>query len=274
MPYPTFEEARLYKAPFKMFDIRISIRLDYPLFDGHFRDDFDGTVLDSAKWDKKVPSWGVLTVSGGTALCGVAGPAISPAWFSSKPNITFPKDQNTNWTMEARVKFPNIYGNGVFFRVCSLEARDAVLAVKCNLADGLTVEGPDQQTTHWSNGVDYGWHTYKLTFTANTKMYEVFVDGVSEGTYSAVGYRADYIVVGNSVARQGLVGDWTEIEVDYVDVTGTAETMEIPNWAGPMYLYDYIGYDNELWAYLPLWERGRIDIHKKNTADALWKSVV
>lgn len=171
--------------------------------------------------------------------------------------------------MEAKVKFPNIYGNGVFFRVCSLEARDAVLAVKCNWADGLTVEGPDQQNIWWSNGHDYGWHVYKLTYTAQTKMYEVFVDGVSKGTYNAVGYRADYIVVGNSVARQGIPGDWTEVEVDYVDVTGTVEIFEIPDWAGPMYLYDPIGYDNELWAYLPLWERGHIEMHKKNTADAL-----
>jgi hypothetical protein len=36
-----------------------------------------------------------------------------------------------------------------------------------------------------------------------------------------------------------------------------------------MYLYDPIGYDQELWAYLPTMLRGRITMNKRNTADAL-----
>jgi hypothetical protein len=278
--YPTTEEMAIYKSPYKIFDVKCYVRLDHPVFISPFHDHFDGTTLNESLWNKKKPTWGALTVAGSAITLGTTYEAISPAWICSQPNVAFPKNTTTDWLFETRLRFPTITGYGVFLRICSLENVDAVMAVKANLAEGVIVKAPDESSegspTLWSGGLTNNYFRVRVAYSAIAREYTISVDANDDGVYesgpytvTAVGYRADYIVVGNSTARQGDLGGWTEIQVDYITVTGTSESYALPKWAGPMYLYDSIGYDQELWAPLPLVIRGSISVAKENITDTL-----
>ncbi len=276
MPYPTVEEARIYKSPYKFFQVRCATRLDHPVFTDPFEDNFSGSALNEDLWNKKLPTWGSIVVAGGTVTIGTLGIAISPAWISSKPNMAFPKTTDTDWTFETRMRFQNLTVFGVFLRICTLEDANGILGISCNSVVGLDVTFPDRGTERWAPGVDTTWNRYKLAYSAASKEYTLSIDANDDGAYelgpwtiSSVGLRADYIAVGNTVARQGTALNWTEIEIDWIRVTGTSESYEFPVWANPSYMYDALGYDNEVWTVLPTVLRGRIDIHKRNVADAL-----
>jgi hypothetical protein len=277
--YPTAQEMEIYKSPYKLFDVRAAVRLDYPLFVSPFHDHFLGSALDRTLWDVKLPTWGVCTISGSTCRLSTTGEAISPSWIVSKPNLAFPKNKTTDWVLEIRIRFPVVTGFGVFFRVGTLEYEEAAFAVKANEA-GLEVKLPDSsiggEHDIWVTGDPTPWRRYRMVFDASEHMYSVYIDADDDGiyelgpfNYDATGLQADYIVIGNSTARQGSVGAWTEIETDYITITGTSESYDLPVWAGPMYLYDSIGYDQELWAYLPTVLRGDISISFENATDSL-----
>jgi hypothetical protein len=282
--YPTTEEMEIYKSPIKQFEVRAAVRLDQPIFISPFEDQFAGSSVDRTLWDLKKPTWGVATVSGGVLTLGANGDAISPAWVVSKPNLAFPKNTTTSWTLETRVRFPTITGFGMFFRVGSLEYKEAVFAIKCNenylqvkLPDSSSyVEGETDGEVWRASGSKTDWRRYKLVYNARARTYTVYIDEDDDGVFetgpfstSAVGKRADFIVIGNSTARQGWLGAWTRLQVSYVTVTGVSESLELPDWAGPLYLYDAIGYENELWSTLPTVLRGNVDIGLKNMTDGL-----
>jgi len=280
MPVPTTEEAEIYKSAYKLFDIRAYIRLDHPLYESPFEDHFLGAALDENKWYRFLPSWGTLTVAGSTILLGTSIPAISPAWVCSKEAIAFPNVQKDYWVHEWRMRFPTITGYGVFYRVCSLDSPEAIVAVKCNLADGLTLEFQDG-TRVWQPGADSTWNRFRFEYLPDTDQYRLTADADDDGifelgpwTISATNLKPDYIVIGNSTARQPWLGTWTEIEVDYVRTTGVSELYDIPVWAGPQYMYSDLGYADEVWAELPTVLRGNIDVHKRNICDILQLDLV
>ncbi len=276
--YPTLEEMEIYKSPVKQFEVKAAVRLDHPIFTSPFHDHFDGTALNTALWDLKKPTWGVCTVAGSTVTLGTSTIAICPPWMTSKPNLAFPKDTRTSWQLDARLCFPTVTGFGVFFRVCSLWNHEAIFAVKC-ATGGIQVKMPDRDVTEegvlWDTP-GHGWIRVRLVYDAHARTYIAYIDTNDDGTFeegpftiSAVNFQADYIAVGNTTARQGFIGNWTEIEVDYVTVTGVSETYELPDWAGPQYLYDAVGYENELWSFLPSVLKGSIDIALRNDTDGL-----
>src|SRR5690606_26954539 len=215
------------------------------------------------------PSWGTVTVSGGTVTLGTSEEAISPPWLQSKHNLAFPFSRDTDWTFETRLRFPTVTGFGVFLRVCGRSFRDAeaLLAVKASQADGIVVNVPDgfaAEHTVWSSVGGADWRRVRLAYSAQAQTYTVAVDQDDDGTYETVetvavaGRYADTIVIGNSTAIQGNLGAWTQIEVDYVTVQGTAEQVIIPDWAAPF------TYDGERFAWLPTVRSWRISIDKRN----------
>lgn len=276
MPVPTADEAAIYKSPFKQFQVKTLIRLDQVVFESPVRDDFNGSELDSTKWHSFSPSWGLLSVGGGEVSFGTSSPGISESFFVSKPNVWFPKSIDHDWTLQLRVKVTGFNSHGTFITIGSLQKFRGLMRIGANLAEGLYLEMPATTSPHFVDyGLDTSYKTYRLVYTASTQMYEVFVDEeggggfISQGTLSAVNYRADYIVFGNAAVRQGGVADWTTMTVDYIQMTGTTEAFEVPEWAGPEYLYDDLQYQQELWAELPSVIRGRIDISKDSESDTL-----
>ncbi len=279
MPYPSFEESQIYKSSYKLFQIRAMVRLDEPTFVSPFTDSFDtdypNTRVNPALWNTNFPSWSDITIVGSSITMDTLADSISAPWFSSKDGLAFPRDPNIAWTLDVRMRFSVFAGYGVFFRVHSIEQAEAVLSINGNTADGLKVEDYNK-TTYLLDAVGNGWHRYRLVYDPINMDYTLTIDANDDGvyelgpyTFSAVSAQADYIIVGNSTAIQGDLGDWTPIEVDYVTVIGTSETYAIPDWAGPYYLYESLGYQTELWAELPTHLRGSVRIDKENMADGL-----
>ena len=255
------------------------VRLDEPSFVSPFRDDFStdypGTRINTALWNRQFPSWSEITIAGGTITLDTLADSISSPWFSSRDGLAFPKNPDTAWTLEVRMRFPAFAGFGSFFRVHSIEQSEEIFAVKGNTALGIEVRNY-LGTQLWLPGADTTWNRYRLVYDPINLTYTVTIDANDDGvfelgpfTYPAENAQADYIIIGNSTAIQGDLGNWTSIEVDYVDVTGTSETYNIPDWAGPFYLYESLGYQTELWAELPTHLRGSINVDKQNMADGL-----
>lgn len=273
MPYPTTEEAAIYKNKFKQFEVECFIRLDYPVFSGYVSDNFDGAELNPDLWHSFNPSWGRLEVTGGEVIFGTSSPGITESWFVTKENIWFPRSTDNDWFMQTRVRTDTINGFGTFIDVISLEQYRPLFRIEVN-AGGTAVQMP-APTDVITLGPDLTYNTYRLEYHASTKEYELFIDQesgsgfVSLGTMSAVNYRADYMVFGNSGVRQGFLSDWSVLRVDYLIVSGTPEDFNVPEWAGPQYLYDQLQYQNELWARLPSVIRGSINVDKENESDTL-----
>lgn len=273
MGYPTFEEAQIYKSRTIQHEVRAAVELDYPVFSGSFSDTFPSDILDTDKWFSFVPSWGTVTVVGSTLTLAVTGNAISPPYIQSRHNLAFPLRRDTDWTFETRLRFPTVEGFGVFLRVCGRSFRDAeaILAIKNNTASGLEVHMPDgffSDGVHWAPGADTSWNRYLLEYDASAGTYTLSIDADDDGVFevgpfvtTVDGRYADAIVIGNSTAIQGTLGAWTVIEVDYVDVTGTAEAVEDPDWAAPF------AYDGTRMSYLPTLKSGRVSIDKQNMVD-------
>jgi hypothetical protein len=273
MPVPTVDEAAIYRSPQAQFEIKTLVRLDFPVFSGNILDNFDGTELNPDYWYKFSPSWGLLNVAGGEVEFGTSSPGISESYFVTKPNIWFPRKTDTDWTLQWRSKVTAYHGFGTFIDLVSLAQYKAIVRLEMN-AGGLSVQMPSR-TQVLGLGLDTTYNTFRVVYTAAAKEYELFVDQESGSgfqslaTLSAVNNRADFLVFGNSGVRQGELSDWTTVKVDYCSVIGTEEQFEVPDWAGPQYLYDQLQYANELWAELPAVIRGRIDQRKSNEADTL-----
>ncbi len=275
MTIPSFAQAEIYKAKTIISEVRAAIELDHPVFSGAFSDDFAGATLDTDKWFQFVPSWGAVTVGGGTVTLSVTDPAggIAPPWIQSRHNLAFPVSRDTDWTFNLRCQFPAVTGFGVFIRICGRSFRDAeaIWALKCNTADGLTVHCPDGfsvDSVIWSTPGGAPYRRYRVFYDASAQTYTCSIDQDDDGVYETVvvvpvaGRYADCIVIGNSTAIQGHLGAWTSVQVDSVSVTGTAETVQDPQWAAPF------TYDGTRFSYLPGHTGGRVSIDVDNIVDA------
>jgi hypothetical protein len=276
MAAPTLEESLVYKSRVIKSQVRAAVEIDYPVFSGHFEDDFDvvGPGVDDAKWFSFVPSWGLCLQESGNLRVGTTSQGVAPAWIQSKHNLAFPISRETDWVLQIRAAASPITGYGSFIRICGTSFRDAeaIVAIKANAADGLIVTMPDATmtlTTVWSNGADSSFNRYRVTYDASAQTYTVEIDADDDGTYeigpftAAVdGRYADAVVIGNSTAIQGAMGDFTEWKVDWIDIVGTAEVVEHPSWAAPF------TYDGTVFSYLPTILSGRVAIDKRNLIDA------
>ena len=171
-----------------------------------------------------------------------------------------------------------MHGFGSFIRLCGKSYRDAeaIWAVKCNTADGLTVHCPDGFSVNniIYNGVAHaGWMRVRITYSWQAQTYLVELDMDDNGVYEwselepVDGRYVDDIVIGNSTAIQGQLGDFTTIDVDSVAVTGTAETVDDPDWAAPFAYSNSDGTTTRM-SWLPTLLGGRISIDKDNQVDA------
>ncbi len=275
MGYPTHSEAQIYKSKTIISQVRAAVELDYPVFSGQFHDDFNGLGLpDAAKWFVSNPSWGLCTQWVGALWIGTSAPGISPSWVQSRHNLAFPIRRDTDWTFQIRCAAATITGYGTFIRICGRSFRDAeaIFAIKCNTADGLSVHAPDGFSADnilWNNGADSSFNRYRVRYDASAQTYTIDIDANDDGTYEigpfvvpVAGRYADAIVLGNSTAIQGALGAWTEWHIDWVDVLSTAESVEYPNWAAPF------TYDGSVMSYLPQVLSGRISCDKDNIVDA------
>lgn len=275
MGYPTHDEARIYKSKTIQSQIRAAVELDYPVFSGTFHDDFNGAGLpDSTKWFINHPSWGLCTQWVGALWIGTSSAGIASSWIQSKHNLAFPLRRDTDWEFRVRAAAATITGYGNFIRICGRSFRDceAIWAVKANLADGLHVNMPDGfsvQNTRWNNGLDVSFNRYRVIYDASAQTYTCYIDADDDGTYeigpfteNVNGRYADAIVIGNSTAIQGALGDFTEWHVDWVDITGTAESIVYPDWAAPF------TYDGTRFSYLPTVLSGHVSCDKQNVVDA------
>lgn len=274
MPVPTAEEAAIYKSPGLFFETKVLVRLDRPVFTSPMRDDFNGSALNPDNWHSVSPSWGLLEVAGGTVRLGTIIPGINESWFVNKENIWLPRSTTYDWTLEFRMRVNVFNGFGTLITLQSLEQWQGIFEVEVNTALGLSIQMPNENEIE-NLGADTSWNTYRLVYTASNREYEFFIDEeggggfVSRGGLSAVDYRADLLVFGNAGSRQGILGDFSEIEIDYVEVIGTSEAFEVPEWAAPQYLYDQLQYQAELWAELPSVIGGTAEFDKENAADTL-----
>jgi hypothetical protein len=275
MTAPTFEEAEIYKSRTIQSQVRAAVELDHPVYSGNFSDDFAGAAVDTTLWFQNIPDWGEITVGGGAvslAVTGVDG-GISPPWMQTRHNLAFPLRRDTDWQFDMRCRFPVVTGFGVFVRICGTSFRDAeaVWGLKCNEADGLGVYCPDGFTADnliWSTVNGAPWRRYRVNYDASAQLYICGIDQDDDGVYETVvnvpvaGRYADAIVLGNSTAIQGNLGAWTQLDVDSVSVTGTAEAIVDPYWAAPF------TYDGTRFSYLPLVLSGRVSCDKDNIVDA------
>lgn len=275
MAYPTVDEAQIYKSKVIKSQIRASVQLDYPIFSGHFEDDFDGLGLpDSSLWFINNPSWGLCTQWVGALWIGTTSPGIASSWIQSRHNLAFPLRRDTDWVFQMRMAAATITGYGNFVRICGRSFRDAeaIWAVKANTAESLHVTMPDGFSVEneiWNNGLDTSFNRYRVRYDARAQQYICDIDADDDGTYeigpfvvAVNGRYADSIVIGNSTAVQGALGDWTELHIDWVDVVGLAESVRYPEWARA---YDYGG---EKFTYLPTLLGGRVNCDKGNIVDA------
>jgi len=273
---PTGTDREVYKSPVRSAETRILVQLDEPVFTSPFFDDFLGSSLNGYLWDTRNYSWGNVTVSGSVLTVGVYGSSISTPYVSSKPKLAFPSSREFGWTLTMRLSFPTLASHGNFVMVGSLDTPWRVLSVEANSVSGVAIRLEGVTPAVVSNlGAFTGWFRVQVTYDPIANTHTLWVDDNDDGAYtpigtcSAVGRHPDSIVIGNSVAIQGGLADWTKINVDWVRVDGMSETVELPEWAGPMYIYDAIGYEDELWATLPQVEGWRSSHHKKNATDAL-----
>lgn len=280
MGYPTFDEALIYKSRTVQSQVRAAVGLDYPVFSGAFSDDFDGGTLDLTKWFG-VPyymDWVTQTFGASDLTLDVTGPAICPGWIQTRHNLAFPIRRDTDWVFNLRACFPKTTSYGNFIRICGRSFRDAeaVWALKVNAAQGLRVNVPDGYSTEhniWSTVDGAPWRRYRVTYNADAQTYTCEIDQDDDGVYETsvvepvAGRYADAIVIGNSSAIQGLLGDWTSIKIDSVSVTGVAEPVVDPEWAAP---FNYRDEDGSLvrMAWMPTIKGGRISIDKDNIVDA------
>ncbi len=289
MGYPTDAEAEVYKARTIQSQVRVAVELDYPVFadDGYglgtFFDDFDGSEVDADQWFQWCPSWGTVTVAGSTVTLGVSENGIAPPWLQSRHNLAFPLRRDTDWHFATRLRFPYMTGYGVFMRICGRSMRDAeaIWAVKADTANGITCHCPDGFTADnivWSTaGAGTDWRNFAVWYDASAQAYTVGIDQNNDvvdmedqadpgwdvlTVVPVAGRYADSIVIGNSTAIQGTLGDWTQIEVAYVGVSGTAESVEDPEWAAPF------THDGTRFSYLPTVKSGRLHVDKDNLVDA------
>lgn len=274
MAYPTFDQAEIFKAPNLRTEVRIAVELDTPEFTGTFSDDFAGAALDATKWESYSPSWGYIAQIGGTLRVGAASDGIAPSWVQSKAGLAFPRNRDTDWQFDVRCRFPVATGFGVFLRLCGSSFFDAESVWTIHETEAIDLycacpDGFDADNVIWSTaGAPDAWRRYRVVYDADAETYTTYIDQDDDGLYEIVrvtpvaGRYVDTIVIGNSVAIQGNMGPWTQIEVDSISVTGTAEVATDPEWAAPF------AWDGTRWTYLPQMLGGRISIDKDNVVDA------
>lgn len=265
MSAPSGIEKEIYKSQCKTAGrVRAKIRLDRTLASVNFVDEFAGAVLDPALWSSWQPTNTSITIAGGKLTLASTADTNGFPVVESLPGISFPQDLSIGWTLEWTMEFPIITGYGVFFRVCDIQNPDAIVAIKCNTADGLGLHMPDG--TELENlGADVGSHDYSLVYTPPTNIaagqYELFRDAVSKGTIPSTGRQAWYIAIGNG-SVQVAMGSWTNIAVSRVDVNLVApEQQSWPGWTDK----EVIG--SETWGRIPNIASYSVGSHKRNDLD-------
>lgn len=263
MAFPTGAEIEIYGSPVKQSEARVKVRLDNPVASSNFLDEFSGTDVDTALWSYTRPAGGTIQVTGGElVLKGASTNAYPVVW--AIPGKCFPLDTSIGWTLEWTMRFPAINGFGVFFRVVDLTNDAAIVAIKCNTADGLTVEMPDGTAVE-SLGADTGSHDFTLVYTpatgGNAATYELTRDAVSKKTMNVDDRQAWSIVIGNG-SVQTSIGNWTQLNISRVDVNLTsAESQNWPGWTDR----EQVG--SEWWGYLPWVSSLSMGFHERNQVD-------
>ncbi|MFH1603486.1 MAG: hypothetical protein ABIH03_06230, partial [Pseudomonadota bacterium] len=233
MAAPTGIEAEIYASPVKLSDTRVKVRLDKAVASTNFVDEFAGSTLDATLWSAIIPTDSEVSVSGGALhLRAYDSNGYPVVW--SMPGKTFPLDVSIGWTLEWTLAFPAITGFGVFFRIVDLTNDAAIVAIKCNQADGLTLEMPDG-TNRESLGLDTASYNYTLVYTpaagGTAATYELTRDGISKGTMSATNRQAWSIVIGNGSIQTDIMS-WTQMTVGRVDVNlASPESQDWPDWS-------------------------------------------
>ena len=264
MAAPTGIEAEIYASPIKLSDTRVKVRLDKALATTNFVDEFAGSSLDPTLWSAITPTGSEVSVDGGNLHLQAYDTNGYPVVWST-PGKTFPLDPTIGWTLEWTLAFPVITGFGVFFRVIDLANENAIVAIKCNQADGLTVEMPDG-TRRESLGLDTNSYNYTLVYTPATNIaagsYELTRGGVSKGTMAATDRQAWAIVIGNG-SIQTNVGNWTHMDIARIDVNlDSVETQDWPEWTDREE-----DSDNHWWGRIPWVSNISMGFHERNQVD-------
>jgi len=273
MSVPTSAEQAIYKGGAREWEVLVQMSLIEAPFSGLWSDSFNGSSLDTNKWLAYSPEgWGAITVENGHVLItantetsngNIVGQPYPPFVVSRiGDGVPFPT-KRYNFTHIFQVQFPSIAPYGVQYRVMAPD--QVICEVEANEALGLNVKMNEQLVIAW--GLDTGTHTFVLSYDASIGLYSLTRDGVFIASLSSWKMPLA-IVMGNSAVDQGIVGKWTDIQVNEVLTLGAADSYDDAIWVSYSPQTKFYE-DGQWWAYLPYVIDGRVDVGRQNDVDTL-----
>lgn len=186
-----------------------------------FNEDFNGTAVDSAKWDAGMDNGGTITVAGGAAAF-VTATAGQNAYLTSNGSLDFSGSPD-NWGAEVKFTLNGAYSGWTPYRNFIL-----LDGLTTATTEGWTNQGFDLRTlredsSHFSlawNGWDndFGYRDPTVLATG----FEAGVAHVAQVQRKADG-TVDIYMDGNLVSNQSLLGGVNPAQLRIGDVTGYVE---------------------------------------------------
>ncbi len=217
-----------------------------------FEDGFDGTEIDSSKWNTDIattgerclttgewidissgldggliqtPPYGSITVNGGQASFSAGWGRAFPYIWSGPPSRTFPFPDTGDFVLEIRMKYDSLEPHGDGLQAIYSDPASNNPPASGGIFDiwgdsqGLRVNSMNRRV---SLSDPFDLHDYKLEYIDGK--YSLYVDGVLKVEPIASNLRPNTITIGNPVFASWVAAEWTDFTVDYVRVTALNQT--------------------------------------------------
>ncbi|MFA4917387.1 MAG: DUF6531 domain-containing protein, partial [Syntrophales bacterium] len=220
-----------------------------------FEEGFDGTSIDSTKWNIDIatageralrtggwvdissevdddliqlPPYGSITVNGGEASFSAGRGRAFPYIWSGPPSRTSPFPDTGDFILEVRMKYDTIspHGDGLQAIYSDPEgynppAGGGIFDIWADSASSLRVN----TINNWVSVSDsLSFHDYKLEYIDGK--YSLYIDGILKVEPTTSSLRPNTITIGNPVFASWVAAQWTDFTVDYIRVT--AVNLKIP----------------------------------------------